>query len=268
VINDFLVWLGADAWRPALAALLLPPVPFLVIIFIGARWMSSSRWRAWAMVMVGLAGIWLSCTNAVSQGLNYWLMPPTRALTPNEVKDLKGAPRTAIVVLGGGRRELAPEYGVSELNALGTERLRYGMWLAGQTGLPVLFSGGLGHSADPGPTEAEIAARTAERDYGRKITWIEDKSRDTRENALRTVPMLRAQGIERIVLVTHGYHMTRARGNFDRAIADGSPMQVVNAPMGLRPWFKPQVADFIPTRDGYTYTLLTLHEFFARLIGA
>jgi uncharacterized SAM-binding protein YcdF (DUF218 family) len=270
VINDFLLWLGLDAWRPALSALLLPPVPFIVITFIGARWFARMRWRAWGMVMLGLLGTWFSCTNAVSQGLHYWLMPPTRALTTNEVADLRRAPKTAIVILGGGRRETAPEYGVSELNPVGLERLRYGLWLGTQTGLPVMFSGGLGHGGKPGQSEAEIASRTAERDFGRKLTWLEDQSRDTRENALRSVPLLRAQGIERIVLVTHAFHMARARANFERAAkaAGGAPMQIINAPMGLRPWFQPRVDDFLPSREGYAFTTLTLREFFGRLIGA
>ena len=67
---------------------------------------------------------------------------------------LSRGPKTAIVVLGAGRRLLAPEYGVAELSSMGTERLRYGVWLSRQTGLPLAFSGGVALGSDPGPAEA------------------------------------------------------------------------------------------------------------------
>jgi uncharacterized SAM-binding protein YcdF (DUF218 family) len=268
-MNDFLLWLGLDALRPTLAALLLPPVPFLVLVVLGARMFARYRVRAWLVVLLGCTGVWATCTYAAGYGLTQWLLPPTRSLAPSEIGELKRAPRTAIVVLGGGQRDLAPEYGVSELSPLGVERLRYGLWLSRQTELPVLFTGGRGHGATPGPgpSEAEIAARTAERDFGRPLKWTETESRDTRENALRSAQLLREQGIERIVVVTHGYHMPRALDNFRRAVA-GSKMQIVAAPMGLITWSRPSVLDFLPTRAGYMQVSLVLHEFFGRLIGA
>lgn len=268
-MNDFLIWLGLDAWRPVLTALLLPPVPFLVLIVIGGRLFARYRVRAWLVLLIGCLGVWAACTTAVGNALTHWLLPPTRSLTANEIGDLKKAPRTAIVVLGGGHRDLAPEYGVSELQPLGLERLRYGLWLARQTDLPVLFTGGRAPGSSPGQSEAEIAARIAERDFGRPLRWTEGEAHDTRENALRSVPVLQREGIERIVLVTHGYHMPRALDNFRKAAALSAPnMQLVAAPMGITPWFRPRVIDFMPTRAGYTQVNLVLHEFFGRLVGA
>lgn len=268
-MNDFFLWLGIDAWRPVLSALLMPPAPFLVLIIIGGRLFSRYRVRAWLVLLLGCLGIWAMCTQAAGYALTHWLLPPTRSLTPNEVGDLKKAPRTAIVVLGAGHRDLAPEYGVSELQPMGVERLRFGIWLSRQTELPILFTGGRAHGATPGPSEAEIAARTAERDFGRPLRWTETESRDTRENALRSVALLRREGIERIVVVTHGYHMPRALDNFRKAAAQGGGnVQIVGAPMGIAPWFKPRALDFMPTRSGYNQVLLVLHEFFGRLFGA
>ncbi|MBL8340429.1 MAG: YdcF family protein [Rubrivivax sp.] len=268
-MNDFLLWLGIDNWRPALEALVMPPVPFLVIVLLGARLFARYRVRAWFVVSIGCLGLWAMCTTAVGTALTHWLLPPTRSLSANEVADLKKAPRTAIVVLGGGHRDFAPEYGVSELPPRGIERLRYGLWLSRQTELPVLFSGGRAHGAQAGQSEAEIAARVAERDFGRPLKWTEGDSRDTRENALRSVALLRQQGIERIVLVTHGYHMPRSLGNFRSAAALGSTnLQLVAAPMGIEPWMKPRLMDFLPTVAGYTQVRLVLHEFVGRLIGA
>ncbi|MFO1268827.1 MAG: YdcF family protein [Rubrivivax sp.] len=268
-MNDFLIWLGLDSWRPLLTALLLPPVPFIALVLVGARLFSRYRARAWLVVLLGCAGIWAMCTTAAGNALTHWLLPPTRSLTANEVADLKKAPRTAIVVLGGGYRELAPEYGVSDLAYLSLDRLRYAMWLSRQTELPVMFAGGRGHGAPPGQSEAEIAARVAERDFGRALRWTETESRDTRENALRSVPLLHREGIERVVVVTHGFHMPRALDNFRKAAAISAPnLQIVAAPMGINPWFRPRLIDFFPTRGGYMQVSVAVHEFFGRLIGA
>ncbi|MFG5408565.1 ElyC/SanA/YdcF family protein [Piscinibacter sakaiensis] len=120
-------------------------------------------------------------------------------------------PRTAIVVLGGGRERLAPEYGQAMLGADSLQRLHYGVWLARATGLPLAFSGGRGWAQLDGEAEADLAARIAAQDYGLPLRWRENQSRDTRENARLTVALLRAEGVERILLVTHGWHMARAR---------------------------------------------------------
>jgi uncharacterized SAM-binding protein YcdF (DUF218 family) len=185
----------------------------------------------------------------------------------SELTELKRAPKTAIVVLGGGRRLLAPEYGISTLKPRTIERLRYGLWLGRETGLPIAFSGGVGLGAPAGPTEAEIAARIAEREYGRSLRWLETESRDTRENATKTVALLQAQGIEQIVLVTHGYHMPRALRNFQRA-AEGSAMRIIAAPMGMPGSARLQALDWLPSVEGFEQTRLALHEWLGRLMGA
>ena len=46
------------------------------------------------------------------------------------------------MILGGGLRRSAPEYGGDTLGRLTLERLRYGAMLAKRTGLPVMVSGG------------------------------------------------------------------------------------------------------------------------------
>lgn len=272
-MNDFLLWLGIDAWRPVLTALLLPPAPFLLMAIVGARLLYRQRLLGWLLILVGVAVSWFSATDVAGQALRHWLLPPVRALSPSELAELKRAPKTAIVVLGGGRIELAPEYGVSDLTMFSLNRLRYGLWLSRETGLPVLYSGGIGHGAptgaSTGATEAEIAARVAERDFGRPLKWQEAQSRDTRENANRSVEMLSAQGIERIVLVTHAYHIPRARDNFARAITERKlTIELVPAPMGVAASMPLRTIDFLPTRHGFSETRLVLHEWLGRLLGA
>jgi uncharacterized SAM-binding protein YcdF (DUF218 family) len=272
-MNDLLVMLGLQSWKPTLAGLVMPPLPFLLLTLVGARLMFRHRLLAWALVLLGVGGTWAVSTTAVGVGLMRALLEPPRVLGPADIAELKkppaGTPKTTIVVLGGGRELLAPEFGVSDLARYSMERLRYAVWLGRETGLPIGFSGGMGRGAKEGPSEAEIAQRVAERDFGRRVQWIETTSRDTHENAVHSMRMLQDLGYQRIVLVTHGFHMQRAVANFERAAQRaGQPLQIVPAPMGMAEFSGPPDTDWLPGAEGLRYTRLTLHEWLGRLMGA
>ncbi len=268
-MNDLFLALGIETWKPLVGALLLPPVPLLLLILAGALWLPRRRALGWTAVLLGVVGLWAASTTAVGFGLVQALSDPPPALTAAQITRLARAPRTAIVVLGGGIRRVAPEYASSDLRYMTLERLRYGIWLARQTGLPVLFSGGVALGRDTGPTEADTARRVAQRDFAFQLRWVETESRDTNENALFSMRLLRREGIEHIVVVTHGYHQRRSIGAFERAIRrDGVAMSVEPASLG---WGAPgplTPAHFMPSLEGYTYTWLALHEWLGRLAGA
>ncbi len=266
-MNEIFLSLGIEGWKPLLTAMLLPPVPMLLLVLVGARLMFRRRLLAWLLILLGVVSLWLLCTGAVSQSLVRWLTNPPPGLSESALNELKRAPKTAIVVLGGGRRSYAPEYGMSTLHWRTVERLRYGLWLSRETSLPVAFSGGVGHGALAGPSEAEIAARVAEREFGRPLRWTEGESRDTRENAVRSVALLKGQGIERIVLVTHDYHMRRSLMNFERAAA-GSPMRIVPAPLDLPNPGRARLVDWLPNTLSFEESSLALREWMGRLAGA
>ncbi len=266
-MNEIFLTLGIESWKPYLSVLLLPPVPLLVLVLVGARLMFRRRLLAWLLVLLSVVGLWLSCTTAVGYLLQTWALKAPPALTQTQVNDLKKAPRTTILVLGGGRRLRAPEYGMSTLNELTAERLRYGIWLSRETGLPLGFTGGVGHGAEPGTTEAEIVARVAEREYGRPLRWTESESRDTWENAAKSVPLLHAQGVEQVVLVTHAFHMPRALKNFQRADGTGK-LRFVQAPMRVPPGGRLRASDWLPSGEGFQQVRWSLHELAGRLFGA
>lgn len=268
-MNQFLIAMGWEAGKPMLTALLLPPMPFVLLVLVGARLLQRRRAVAWVLLLLGASGVWLGATQAAGAHLTRWLLQPPAALGAAARAALTGAPGTAIVVLGGGRWLLAPEYAHSSLMQRSVERLRYGIWLARQTQLPLAFSGGVGLGSPPGPTEAEIAAGIAEQEFGFKLRWLEGASRDTGENANNTLALLRPQGIKRIVLVTHDYHMARAMANFERAAAAlGGGVAVVAAPVGLRSDSALRAIDWLPSSEGFESTRLALREWLGRRVGA
>lgn len=268
MFNDWLLQHGAAGWKPVLTAVLLPPVPLLLLMLLGAGLLR--RHAAWGRLLLGggAAGIWLCCTSAVGEWLQQRLLQPPPALSVMDLPQ-RGVAGTAIVVLGGGREAHAPEYGAPSLSRYSLERLRYGLWLAGETGLPVAFSGGVGHAQPDGVAEAEVAARIAAREFGRPLRWTESGSRDTRENAARSVALLRAAGVTRIVLVTHGWHMPRSQRAFAQAIAgSGGGITLLAAPLGLARDDALPPLRWLPSQAGFADTRHALREYLGLLVGA
>src|SRR5690606_14305765 len=120
----------------------------------------------------------------------------------------------AIVVLGAGRERADMAWREDQPSHIALERLRYASRLAKATGLPILASGGL-HYGQP-PSEAALAAEALRRDFATPTRWQEKRSRTTWENALYSAEILKAEGIEQIVLVTSAAHMPRARWCFEQ----------------------------------------------------
>jgi uncharacterized SAM-binding protein YcdF (DUF218 family) len=202
-----------------------------------------------------------------------WLAPPA-PLDAAQRARLKaraaaGEP-IAIVVLGGGISPLAPEYGGAELASPSLFRLRYGLWLGRQTGLPLAASGGVGWGpAGPGiQPEASRMAEIARQEYGAPLRWVEATSRDTHENALNTLALLRPAGIREIVLVTHATHMPRALREFRAAAGAAtaaSSMHITPAAMGQAWPADSALLRWLPSSEGVQRMRAALHEVLANL---
>ena len=272
-MNDLVNALGLGGYKILVGTLILPPLPLLLLVLVGARLMYRQRLLAWTLILLAVVGLYLTSTPALGRiiGMTVHRSPP--ALTERDIgalhRDAEKGPPTAIVVLGGGATPLQSEYGMSNLNRLSIERLRYGLWLARRTGLPVAFSGGTGRSGRLGTTEADIAARIAEREFRFPLRWLEDRSSDTTENGLFTVPLLQQDGIQRIVLVTHDFHQKRAIRAFQRgAERAGRSLEILPAPVGVTPSYEWQIRDWLPGATGIQSSWLWLHEWFGYLLGA
>jgi uncharacterized SAM-binding protein YcdF (DUF218 family) len=118
-------------------------------------------------------------------------------------------------------------------------------------------------------TPGSSRERSAELEFGHPLRWTETQSRDTNENAMLTLPLLKAQGIEHIVLVTHGFHMRRALAAFERASQRASiRLKVTPAPMGMEGSYRVEAADWLPSRGGFEMVNIALHEWLGRVGGA
>jgi len=221
--------------------------------------------------VLSIAGIWVTSTTGFARTVEQFVLRVPPAIKIDRVNALKAEARTrptmAIVILGGGVESFAPEYGVSNLGAQSLERLRYGLWLSRETGIPAGFSGGTGWGASQSASEAEVASRIAAQDFNRPLRWTEDQSHDTRENGQRTIPILKKAGVTHVLLVTHGYHMPRAQRAFEEAAAS-SGIKIEAAPMGLATRIESPALDWLPTGQGYMRSRSNLREAVGRLLGA
>ena len=129
----------------------------------------------------------------------------------------------AIVILGGGVRSNAPEYGGDTVGRLTLDRVRYGALVARATGSTRARHRRRARSATR--AEADVMRETLEREFGVPVRWSEDRSRNTHENAQFSAARLEQEGVKRVVLVAHGFDMRRARAEFTAA-----GLEVVPAP--------------------------------------
>ena len=273
-VNEIFLTLGIESWKPVLSAFLLPPVPALLLVLLGARWILWRRALGWITVLAAVASLWLGSSAAVGEWLQQRLTPPPPALSKERQADLRQAAAAAqgsvaVVVLGGGRESLAPEYGTASLTPASLERLRFGVWLSREIGVPLAFSGGAGHAAPGTRSEADVASEIALRDFARSVRWAEGQSRDTRENALYTVRLLRESGVRRLVVVTHGWHMPRALRAFREALAQSrSDWELIPAPMGLSPLVERPVLRWMPSSEGFQLVRAVCREKLGWWLGA
>ena len=113
-----------------------------------------------------------------------------------------------VVLLAGARRSNPEIDGADALNGLSLERIDHALALHRQTGLPIVVSGGSvkGDTA----TLAELGADWLQRRTGVTALAVEGASRDTWENAAFSADIMEKQGLGRVLLVTHAFHMPRA----------------------------------------------------------
>ena len=245
--------------KPLLAALLLPPAGPLLLALLGV--LLATRRRA-AGLLLAATGILLALalsTNVTALFLARHLLPPFAAATPQDVQRSQ-----AVVVLGGGVLPEAKEYGAAQPNANTLARLRYGVRLVRASGLPLAFAGGVGWASTGMRTESEgaVARRVLEQEYGIKPAWVDDRSRDTAENAGHMAALLLPRGVRRITLVTDAWHMPRARAEFRRA-----GFEVTAAPTGFPGPYARPLLEWLPSANGLLACRELLREWLATQVA-
>jgi uncharacterized SAM-binding protein YcdF (DUF218 family) len=226
--------------------ILVPPTVLLVLTTAGA-WLTLWHPRvglALAMIVVTTL-LYLAALPAVAE----------RMLEDVEIRT--GAPpdfsaAQAIVVLGGGVHRGDGDQAPDTLNAWSLQRVYLAAQAYRRLGLPVAVSGGQVGGAHG--SEASLMQEALQKDFGVPVSWAEDRSETTFQNALYTARLLKPQAVTTVVLVTHAWHMRRALWSFER--------------VGLHtiPWPAPltypesRLADYLPHTGALMASYHALHE--------
>lgn len=230
----------------AVTALLIPPGLLIVVSAAGLALLRGHPRAGRVLLVAGTAGLYLlSMPLTGTFLLQHWESPPVR------FEHVAAA--QAIVVLGAGKYPQAPEYGGDTVSPTALVRLRYAAVLHRRTGLPILVSGGSpdGSSID----EAQTMRRLLEQEFGTAVRWSENRSANTLENARQAHHMLQREGIRRICLVTHAWHMPRARLAFEHA-----GFEVIAAPTAHATRYRITVMDLLPDPEALRDSALFFHE--------
>jgi uncharacterized SAM-binding protein YcdF (DUF218 family) len=121
---------------------------------------------------------------------------------------------------------------------------------------PILVSGG----SVTGLTspEARLMSAILTKEFHVPVRWVEDRSRDTLGNAVESARILKPLGIRTVYLVTHAWHIRRARLAFESV-----GFEVVAAPTEFRREEEVGIQDYLPRASA----LLDSYYFFHEALG-
>lgn len=242
----------------ALETLVMPPMSLYLAIAAGFA-VSRLAKRTWlrragiASAVLGALGLLLLTIPYVAFGLLNSLQKGIDPIAPTA----STIDAEAIVVLSGDVDCDPPEYGPDQPGALSMQRSRYGAALARRTGLPLLITGGV-LRPDRRPV-SHVLRDFVQDELSVAVRWTEDRSVDTRGNARFSAEILKDAGIERVAVVTHAWHMPRAKRAFERAGLTVLPAPTIasTGPSGLRD-------GLIPSGRALRDSTWAIHEWIGR----
>jgi uncharacterized SAM-binding protein YcdF (DUF218 family) len=227
-----------------ISAFLLPPLNLILLGAIGILLLRSRPGLGKRLLVATLVLLYLLSTPLAADSLLQELeTPPERNLLYAQ----------AIVVLGGGTYYNAPEYGNHTVGRFTLERIRYAAQLHRITGKPILATGGA--PLGSGSSEAGQMRAVLEKEFQVPVKWIEGAASNTHENAYNSFAILKRDGIGRIALVTHAWHMPRAEREFEQA-----GFEVMPAATAYTTRYKTDIFAFIPTAGALQRSSLFFHE--------
>jgi len=234
--------------------LLVPPAINVLCILVAlllVRWLKRT---AIFIILLSTLSLWFLATPIGASKLQQTI-EEYPALNISSASDAQ-----AIVMAGSSHHNLEPEYGTSTPSNLALARLHYSAYLHRRTSLPVLVTGGYRYRPDR-PQHASVLADSLRQQFQIQPVWLELKSSNTEENAIYSAGLLQRQGITKIILVTHSYHMRRAARRFEEA-----GFEVYAAPtrlsenFGIMEWYY-----WVPQSQSLQISAAVLYEYMALL---
>ena len=228
--------------------LVLPPLNCFLLAGLG---LLIRPWRPRIgkfLVAFAILLLWLLSTPLIA----FFLID---RLQTDQVLDPSARPTSAqaIVILSADMDQDGREFGGTTAGKMTLQRLRHGAWVHRQTNLPILVTGGR-EFADK-PALGNLMKSVLEDEFQAPVRWVEDRAGNTRENALFSAALLREEAIEHVILVTHAWHLPRARTAFEAA-----GMKVTAAPTAFANQPTHGFYRLLPSARALETSRLAMHE--------
>jgi uncharacterized SAM-binding protein YcdF (DUF218 family) len=241
------------AFKKILTPFLLPPGIFIVLLILSGIWFTFKLKKYWKFGLFNcLIGtlLWVLSISPVSdamlRGLEYEFNIP------------KNPEGDVILLLGGGAYGEVPDLsGVGAPSGDMLERMVTAVRLQKKYNVPIVISGGKVFKHKK--AEAPIVRRfLIDLGVPANKVIVEDRSRDTIENARYTSEILKKNGYKKPLLVTSAYHMKRSILSFEKA-----GIKVIPFPAGFKTWQNKIYGweDYLPDMAALESVYIALHEY-------
>ena len=236
-----------STFNSTVSQIILLPGSLLLLMIIGCILLAARRRRSgWTLLVLGIGSLAVF-SMPVTAYMMIRSLEPAAAVDPQQLDKVQ-----AIVLLSGGLRHSQPEYASDVYNSATLERVRYAAFLHTQHNLPIMVTGG---NPSGGEAEGWVMKRELETVFNVPVRWQETESTNTAENAEFARRVLQPQGVDTIALITHAWHMPRARKAFERA-----GFTVIAAPTVFHIEPVLGIMNFIPQADYLSLSNKALHE--------
>ncbi len=229
------------------------PVTLLLAVALAALVISVVRPLRTRVALALGAVLLLAALAATPIGL--LMIAPLEDRFPGPLKDMPSP--DGIIVLGGALRGAESEARGQVVFSEGERVVEAAILVKCYPNARVIFSGGSGSMLIQDSTEANAARKLlVELGVDPSRITLEDRSRNTDENARFTAALVRPRPTERFLLVTSAYHMPRSMGLFEKAGFDVTAYPVAFRTLGNGrgvPW------EMDPARNFETFELAA-HE--------
>lgn len=227
-----------------------PMAQALLLAVLGLLWLICRRYRT-GVALILIAALWATaCATPAFAGLllrGLTSQYPARPASMYPTAD-------AIVVLGGGELPHFSSGDSNDVTSERTTRVGFGLQLFRAGRAPIMLLTG-------GDREAAQMAALLQR-QGVPVTALrtETTSTTTYQNALYSAPLLRAENLRRILLVTSAIHMPRAAASFRK-----QGLKVIAAPVPRLAAPTHASGTWVPRRSTLNQTRHYLREYLGLL---
>lgn len=243
--------------------LLVLPVGFVIVLLVTALLLFFINWRKTAIVLmtIALVVLWLASMPVVADKLYLKLAERYPAVSVSEV------PQSGCIVLLGGAVDapVAPRVDTEFHNSVDRVYKTAQLYRAGKAPIVIVSAGNQPWLASQ-RVEAELI-------YDLLLEWgvpaaailLEDKSRNTRENALFSMDIINENRCGRPLLVTSIAHMPRSVATFRNLGIRVFPVST-DVRTAYSESFLPM--DFLPDADALSMTTNVMREWFGQKVYA